>query len=87
MEDFAKKPGTVFRKMQNDFWLVKLKEKSYCTLQEAEEDLSQKLTDAVNSNRCGINIIKAQTAIGKTHKYIDIIKNSNKKFIVAVPTN
>ena len=67
--------------------VVKLKEKSYCTLQEAEEDLSQKLTEAVNSNRCGINIIKAQTAIGKTHKYIDIIKNSNKKFIVAVPTN
>lgn len=67
--------------------VVKLKEKDYCTLQEAEDDLSVKLTEAVNSNIQGINIIKAQTAIGKTHKYIDIIKNSDKKFIVAVPTN
>ena len=46
-----------------------------------------KLSAAINSNKNQINIIKAQTAIGKTHLYINMIKSSKKKFIIAVPTN
>jgi len=35
----------------------------------------------------GWYVIKAQTAIGKTEKYSLCIKNSNKRFLIAVPTN
>lgn len=67
--------------------VVKLKEKEYCTLDEAVAELQEKLDIAINSKKNQINIIKAQTAIGKTHCYVNLIKNSDKKFIVAVPTN
>lgn len=67
--------------------VVKLKEKNYYTLEEAEKDLAEKLLQTVNSSANKINVIKAQTAIGKTENYISIIKNTDKKFIVAVPTN
>ena len=67
--------------------VVKLKEKKYCLLDEAAEDVKNTLQCAVDDSFDGINIIKAQTAIGKTHCYVNLIKNSNKKFIVAAPTN
>ena len=67
--------------------VVKLKDKEYCSLEEAEADFESKFLSVVNDYNNDINIVKAQTAIGKTHSYVNIIKNSNKKFIVAVPTN
>ena len=67
--------------------VVKLKEKQYYTLEEAADDVQQALHKAVDMPFNGINIIKAQTAIGKTHCYVNLIKNSNKRFIIAVPTN
>ena len=67
--------------------VVKLKEKTYCSLEDAVSELEMKLSAAINSDKNQINIIKAQTAIGKTHLYINMIKNSKKKFIIAVPTN
>jgi hypothetical protein len=67
--------------------VVKLKEKEYCTLDETVAELQENLEKAINSSRNQINIIKAQTAIGKTYCYVNLIKNSDKKFIVAVPTN
>ena len=52
-------------------------------LLSAFKDL-QKGVSAANSE---IYIIKAQTALGKTQQYIEIIKNNpNKKFIIAAPT-
>ena len=67
--------------------VVKLRENLYCPIEEVVEDVREKLENSIETPFVGINIIKAQTAIGKTHCYIDLIKNSNKKFIVAVPTN
>lgn len=67
--------------------VVKLKEKEYFTLEEAAEDVKETLQKAVDTPFDGINIIKAQTAIGKTHCYVNLIKNSVRKFIVAAPTN
>ena len=67
--------------------VVKLKEKKYYALEEAAEDVKETLQKAVDSPFDGINIIKAQTAIGKTHCYVNLIKNCDKKFIVAAPTN
>lgn len=67
--------------------VVKLKEKEYYTLDEAVAELQEKLDAAINSHINQINIIKAQTAIGKTHCYVNLTYNGDKKFIVAVPTN
>lgn len=67
--------------------IVKLQEKEYCSLEEASADLEEKLNAVMASTQNQIYIIKAQTAIGKTHHYIKMIKNSDKKFIIAVPTN
>lgn len=67
--------------------VVKLKEKEYCTLAEAVAEMEKTLSEAVHSTINQINIIKAQTAIGKTHCYVNLIKNSGKRFIIAVPTN
>lgn len=67
--------------------IVKLREKKYYTVEEAYDDMKEKLEAAINSSVNRINIIKAQTAIGKTHCYVNMIKNSKKKFIVAVSTN
>ena len=67
--------------------VVKLKEVEYCSVEEAEKEVKEALYKAVNTPFDGINIIKAQTAIGKTYCYVNLIKEVNKKFIVAVPTN
>ena len=67
--------------------VIKLKEKKYYTLEDACKDVEEKLYLCINSYMNAINIIKAQTAIGKTHCYVNLIKNSSKRFIIAVPTN
>ena len=67
--------------------VIRLKEKEYYSLEEACADVEAKLYNCINSNTNAINIIKAQTAIGKTHCYVNLVKNSDKRFIIAVPTN
>ena len=45
------------------------------------------LEEAVDARNADIYIIKAQTALGKTEQYAEIVKNwTGKKFIIAVPT-
>ena len=45
------------------------------------------LEEAVAARNADIHIIKAQTALGKTEQYAEIVKNwIGKKFIIAVPT-
>ncbi len=67
--------------------VTKFKDKKYYSIDEASSDLKIKLNDAIKSKENKITIIKAQTAIGKTHCYVNLIKNSDKLFIIAVPTN
>lgn len=59
--------------------VIKLKEKEYFPIEESEQDVYNKLSVAVNSNSDDLYIIKAQTGIGKTHAYIDIIKKKQQK--------
>lgn len=67
--------------------VVKLKPPEFCNIEEAEKEVKDALYKSVYDTHDGINIIKAQTAIGKTANYVELIKNSSKKFIIAVPTN
>jgi hypothetical protein len=56
-------------------------------LEEAEEDFRQKLYYAVNSDEKKWYVIKAQTALGKTKTYLQLLKDTSLKFLIAVPTN
>lgn len=67
--------------------VVKLKGHPLYSCKEAYEDMCMHLYDTLDTHYDGITIIKAQTAIGKTKAYIDYVKNSEKRFIIAVPTN
>lgn len=49
--------------------------------------LKEMLEEAVAARNTDIYIIKAQTALGKTEQYVEIVKKwTGKKFIIAVPT-
>ena len=67
--------------------VTKFKDKKYFSIDEAFSDLKTKLNNAIESNENKITVIKAQTAIGKTHCYVNLVKNSDKLFVIAVPTN
>lgn len=65
---------------RNKEMLVSIKEAAVC--------LRQNLDKAFHSGSKRIYLIKAQTALGKTSAYMDLIeKNRMCKFIVALPTN
>ena len=65
--------------------IVPLKTKQYVSIEEAEQSLRENINKAINS--AGINIIKAQTGLGKTHTYLRYIAESKNKFLVVVPTH
>ena len=67
--------------------VTKFKDKKYFSIDEAFSDLKIKLNNAIESNENKITVIKAQTALGKTHCYVNLVKNSDKLFVIAVPTN
>lgn len=67
--------------------VVKLKPIRRYSIEESFNDLTEHLSEVLNQPYDGISIINAQTALGKTKAYTDYIKNSNKRFIIAVPTN
>ncbi len=50
--------------------------KDYCTIEEAEESLKADFYRAMNSADESIHIINAQTGIGKTHLYLNYMKNT-----------
>ncbi|MBE5965288.1 MAG: hypothetical protein E7252_10300 [Lachnospira sp.] len=67
---------------------VHRKDETYYTLEEAAECLRANLESAYESSLEGMHLIKAQTAIGKTTAYIDLIdRHPEGKFIIALPTN
>ena len=61
--------------------------KEYCTIDEAEESLRQSINKAVYSDDDGIHLIKAATGLGKTHAYLNLMKDSDERFLVVVPTH
>ena len=60
---------------------------SYVSLEEAYHDQEQALKRAVNSLQPQWHIIKAQTSLGKTESYLNLIRESKKQILIAVPTN
>ena len=62
-------------------------EEYYCDVDEAHEDLRQKLIEAIESDDTVWHVIKAQTALGKTHAYLNLAKELDLKFLIVVPTN
>lgn len=63
-------------------------EEHYSPIEEVEKDLYDKLQSAINSHDTMWHIIKAQTSIGKTEAYLNLMKSmSDKRFLIAVPTN
>lgn len=61
---------------------------TYVSLERAWEAMNENLSNAYYYGTTGMHLIKAQTAIGKTSAYIQLIAdNPSDKFIIAVPTN
>ncbi|MGN1318665.1 MAG: DEAD/DEAH box helicase family protein [Lachnospirales bacterium] len=59
----------------------------FVDIKKAREELYENVKNAILSNNNHINIIKAQTGIGKTETYIRCIKELGVSCIIAVPTN
>lgn len=79
--------GTIVETLKSDRKVYKEEEELH-TLAAAEEQLKTNLRDAYEYGGYGIHLLKAQTALGKTEAYIDLIKeHPGCKFLVAVPTN
>ena len=67
--------------------VLRIADIEYSDIHEVQNELSKRFYTAVNSNDSKIHVIKAQTAIGKTHLYIEYLKNTKQQSIIAVPTN
>ncbi|MCC8051420.1 MAG: hypothetical protein LIP10_12340 [Clostridiales bacterium] len=79
--------GTIIDTLADDR-MIKIEPESYYPMEDARKNLRRNLEEAILSNRKGIHLIKAQTALGKTHTYINLIaEHPEKKFLVALPTN
>ena len=59
----------------------------YVSLEEAQKDLHDNFKKCQSSMDDKIHVIKGQTGIGKSSTYINCLENSDKPYIVAVPTN
>ena len=70
-----------------DSCICVIEAKSYVSLEEAEESLNDNFHKAVESDEKGFHLVIAQTGIGKTHLYLQFLKENEKKFIIAVPTH
>lgn len=63
-------------------------EEEYNSVEEVFHYISAFLEDAINQKIKGLYLIPAQTAVGKTEAYCNMIRSyEQQRFIVAVPTN
>lgn len=68
--------------------IVQLKnDKKYAPLADAENDLINKFKYVQEQDDNNIHIIKGQTGIGKSRIYIEMLEQSDKPYIIAVPTH
>lgn len=80
--------GTIVDTLALDRKVYKIKEEKYYSLEESWEHLMKNIQTAFTYPGTGIHLIKAQTALGKTTAYIQLIKeNPGEKFLIALPTN
>lgn len=66
--------------------IIRLKEDCLVSADEAFRLMKEALEKAVKSNKNAIHLIKAQTGIGKTTAYLEILKTYSSPAIIAVPT-
>lgn len=67
---------------------IYIDKEEYYSKNEAFMQLKENLQEAFESSKKGFHLIKAQTALGKTTAYMDLVLNNNmEKFIIALPTN
>ncbi len=60
----------------------------YVSIDAAVSKMKTDLVNAFHSYENGIHLIKAQTGLGKTTAYVDLImENPGNRFLIAVPTN
>lgn len=60
----------------------------YCSIEELQEDVYEALITAYTRSNADIFVIKAQTAAGKSHAYLKLMReNPDTRFLIAVPTN
>lgn len=85
--DKCESAGTILETIASDRKIY-CEEEIYYSLEEATECLKNNLETAFERIGDGIHLIKAQTAIGKTTAYINLIaSHPATRFIVALPTN
>jgi hypothetical protein len=59
----------------------------YVTIEESAEDFRRQLDYAIGAGEKKWYIIKAQTALGKTETYLQLLINTSLRILIAVPTN
>lgn len=63
-----------------------VKDVYYDDIEYVQTKIEEEMKQALAIRGEGIHLIKAQTAIGKTRLYCQIVQNSEKPFLIAVPT-
>ncbi|MCL2187348.1 MAG: DEAD/DEAH box helicase family protein [Defluviitaleaceae bacterium] len=61
-------------------------QETYVSLDEAVDDFKRNLLRTVDADDGKWHVIKAQTALGKTRTYLEYLKDTQKKVLIAVPT-
>lgn len=67
--------------------IIRLKEPEYVSIEDVQSSLHDYFYEAISSHDKKLHVIKAQTAIGKTHLYVNYLKTTEKPCIISVPTN
>ena len=80
--------GTIADTIITDRRVYKLEEDTFYPLEDAVENLKESIESAYQSKGIGVHLIKAQTSIGKTTQYIDLVmRHPESRFLIALPTN
>lgn len=80
---------TLYEKLRQPIQKIQVKDSSYVSLTEACQQLRKNLLDALDDPRNAIHLITAQTALGKTTAYCQIMEErttEEKPVMIAVPT-
>lgn len=84
--------GTIYNALSMNRKIERVRTEKYSTIEDAYDCMIENLEDALNSSTPGFYLIKAQTSLGKTKAYIELICKylelyPDMKFLIAVPTN
>lgn len=80
--------GTILETLLLDRKIRRIGEMHFYSLEEAYQTLLDNLQAAFSSECAGMHLIRAQTAMGKTRAYAELVRrNQNARFLIACPTN